>query len=81
MYILLENVRLIPYDRFSHCLSDAIETMKHIDVKDAPFIAVGMALNVDGIWTEDKHFYKQTAIRIYSTKELEEILWSQTSEK
>ena len=55
--------------------------MKNVDVKDAPFIAVGMALNLDGIWTEDKHFYKQTAIRVYSTKELEGILWSQATEE
>jgi predicted nucleic acid-binding protein len=81
LYILFENVNLVPYEKFSHCLRDAIEIMEHIDVKDAPFIAVGIALNVDGIWTEDKHFSKQAAVRVYSTKDVEEILWSQTSEK
>ena len=26
--------------------------------------------NVDGIWTEDKHFSKQKIIKIYTTKDL-----------
>lgn len=49
LYILFENIRLVPYEEFSHCLDHAIEIMEHIDVKDAPFIAVGMALSLDGI--------------------------------
>jgi predicted nucleic acid-binding protein len=77
LYILLENIRLVPHDQFGRFLSEAIEIMRHIDIKDAPFIAVSMALNVDGIWTEDKHFYKQTAIKVYSIKELGDILCSQ----
>lgn len=80
LYILLERVNLVPYEEFAHCIGDAIGIMNRVDVKDAPFIAVGIALNLEGIWTEDRHFYDQTAIRVYSTRELEKFLWGRKSE-
>jgi predicted nucleic acid-binding protein len=41
-----------------------------MDLKDAPFLAIGLAFAVDGIWTEDAHFRRQTLLKVYSTKEL-----------
>ncbi len=70
LYTLLENIDLIPYETFKTHLQEAEETMKDVDIKDSPFIAVGLAIKADGIWTEDKHFYKQNKLRVYTTKEL-----------
>jgi len=44
--------------------------MKDIDTKDAPYLAVGMAMSVDGIWSDDNHFRKQNVLRTYSTKDM-----------
>jgi predicted nucleic acid-binding protein len=44
--------------------------MNGVDLKDAPFLAVGIALNLMGIWSEDSHFTKQALLPIYSNKML-----------
>ncbi len=44
--------------------------MAAVDPKDAPFLAVGIALHCDGIWSEDGHFSKQTQLKQYTTREL-----------
>lgn len=74
LYSLLENITLIPYDEFKEEMEMAIKIMRDIDLMDAPFLAVGMALGVDGIWTEDKHFHKQSILNVYRTKGLVELL-------
>lgn len=71
---LLDNVNLAPYEEFKDELGRAIEIMKDIDIKDAPFLAVGMALGLDGIWTEDKHFLEQDRLKVYGTRDLMDML-------
>jgi predicted nucleic acid-binding protein len=44
--------------------------MDKIDPDDAPFIALAMATDNDGIWTEDRHFEKQKSIRTWRTTDL-----------
>lgn len=48
----------------------AIEIMKPVDENDAPFLAVGIALGIDHIWTEDRHFQKQDILRVCTTRDL-----------
>lgn len=48
----------------------ARKIMDKIDPDDAPFIALALAIKNDGIWSDDKHFKKQNAIRIWQTKNL-----------
>lgn len=67
---LLENVRLLPSEEFERETAMADAIMKDIDERDAPFLAVGMAIGADGIWTEDRHFQKQNTLKVYSTKDL-----------
>ncbi len=44
------------------------------DEKDEPFLALALSEEVDGIWSDDSDFRKQTQIKIYTTKELVELL-------
>ena len=74
LYTLMENIELIPYDVFKKWMPDAIDIMKEIDIKDSPFIAAALSTKADGIWTEDRHFYKQKRVRVYSTNELRKII-------
>jgi len=46
--------------------------MKTIDENDSPFLAVGIALGIKGIWTEDRHFLRQNLLNVYSTGDLVE---------
>ena len=49
---------------------DAVKIMINLDINDSAFIALGLAMKVDGIWTKDKGYYKQNVLTVYSTKEL-----------
>jgi predicted nucleic acid-binding protein len=64
---LLDNIILVPYEELKDEFEEAIGIMKNIDVKDAPFLAVGMALGLDGIWSEDRHFQGQDRLKVYDT--------------
>ncbi len=71
---LWDNICLVPYEEFRDVFEEAIRIMKDIDVKDAPFLAVGIALGLDGIWTEDKHFLEQDQLEVYSTEDMMSVL-------
>ena len=70
LHILLEQITLVPFDDFKHDYSRAIEVMESIDEYDAPFLAVGLALKLNGIWTEDRHFLWQDLLKVFHTGDL-----------
>jgi len=70
LHILLEQITLVPFDTFEPEYSRAIRIMEPIDENDAPFLAVGVALKLDGIWTEDRHFLRQDLLRVFQTGDL-----------
>lgn len=67
---LMDKVELIPSEVFEDKMIFAEDIMRDIDLKDSPFLALGMACNVDGIWSEDRDFDRQCVLKRYSTKEL-----------
>ena len=67
---LFSQIQLVNYEEFEAELTLAIEVMKDIDLKDAPFLAVGIALGLDGIWTMDNDFQKQDVLPVFSTADL-----------
>jgi predicted nucleic acid-binding protein len=70
LHILLEQITLVPFDDFKGDYSRAIRTMESVDENDAPFLAVGLALRLDGIWTEDRHFLRQDLLKVFHTGDL-----------
>ena len=74
LIILLNHINLVPFEDFKNKYLEALEIMKNIDPDDTPFLALGLSLKVDGIWTEDKDFDKQKILKVYSTKDLLEII-------
>ena len=67
---ILERIELIPSNVFIDHLELAEEIMKDIDIKDTPFLALGLAVKASGIWSEDKDFDGQDKLKRFSTKEL-----------
>ena len=51
-------------------MNDAIKIMDRIDPDDTPFIALALAIENEGIWTEDRHFEMQKAVKIWKTADL-----------
>lgn len=74
---LLEPIYLVSLQKYEKELEAAIKIMQNIDIKDAPFLAIGLALDLDGIWSDDEHFFKQNEVKTYSTSDL----WTIIKEK
>ncbi len=53
--------------------------MEAVDPKDSPFLAVGIALPLDGIWSEDGHFAKQTKLKQDTARELLTLITTEES--
>jgi predicted nucleic acid-binding protein len=66
---LLKYVRLIPMDIIFPFKNIARQIMERVDKDDVIFIATALAIKCP-IWSEDKHFKKQNAIKILTTKDV-----------
>jgi len=71
---LIENIRVVPAEEFVKHLGDARKLLKEIDPDDAPFLALAMAIENEGLWSRDKKLKEQNKVRIWSTLELKEKL-------
>lgn len=67
---LLDHVFLVAASVYEQHLPRAMDVMQDIDMKDAPFLAIGLALDVDGIWSDDKHFTRQDVVKTFTTRDL-----------
>jgi predicted nucleic acid-binding protein len=67
--IILEAIQVVPLELYRHKIRDAFEIMKEIDEKDAPILALAMQMGCS-IWSNDKHFQSQKAVRVYTTREV-----------
>jgi predicted nucleic acid-binding protein len=70
---LLNKIEFINLDLYPEAEQKANQIMKEIDPKDAPFLAVGIASKLSGIWSEDPHFTEQSVLSVYTNKRLNEI--------
>lgn len=70
LLLFMQNITVLPDEKVKSKISDAMEIMKEIDINDAPILACALAVQNDGIWTEDKHFEKQNTIKVLKDEEL-----------
>lgn len=71
---LLYHIHLVPFKEFKDNYMEAFKIMSEVDPDDTTFLALGLALKVDGIWTEDNDFNNQKILKVYSTKDLLEMM-------
>ena len=69
---IFEKITIIPKEEYEDFL-DAAKTLID-DIDDVPFIALSLAIKVDGIWTDDTHFQTQKQFTVFRTKELSLVL-------
>ena len=70
--IIFERINIIPrkeYEKYIKKLKPEIS-----DSKDIPYLACNIAVKAEGIWTHDPHFLKQDKIKVYTNKDLLDIL-------
>jgi putative PIN family toxin of toxin-antitoxin system len=68
--IFLENITLVPMNKYKDKMNEAMEIMAKIDEKDSQFIALALAIKNDGIWSNDRHFEKQDKIQVFNTSDI-----------
>ena len=68
--ILKKKIKTIPESRWWNHYNQAENIIGKKDPKDVPFIAVALALTVDGIWSNDRDFESQSKFKIWKTAEL-----------
>ncbi|NMC05830.1 MAG: hypothetical protein GYA24_11490 [Candidatus Lokiarchaeota archaeon] len=68
------KIHIVDLETMRPKLEEAESVMKSIDIKDKWFLAVGMALELDGIWTEDNHFFRQQVLKPFTTKALLDLI-------
>ena len=68
--LLLENISIAPAQTIRPFLNEAETIIGDIDPGDIPFIALALAVDNDGIWTNDKHFRKVKKMKVWKTSEL-----------
>jgi predicted nucleic acid-binding protein len=68
--LIMENITIVSDKRIKIHINKAINIMKNIDIDDSPILACALAIENDGIWTEDKDFDKQNEIKIWKTNDL-----------
>jgi len=66
--LIFENIIIIPKKEYKAFLNPAKKFTE--DINDVPFIALCLALKMDGILSDDYHFKTQKDVIIYRTKEL-----------
>jgi predicted nucleic acid-binding protein len=70
---LLESVIVVPDELYSSRIKEAAELMKDIDEKDSAFLALALQLG-SPVWSNDKHFAKQKAAKVLSTKDVLQLI-------
>ena len=68
--LLMERVNIVPSAIIRPHLKKAAGLIGHRDSKDIPFVALALAIENDGLWTNDKDFGEIKGIRIWSTGSL-----------
>lgn len=75
--ILFSKIFVVSDIVIENKMEEAKQIMDKRDPDDTPFIALALAVENDGIWSDDKHFEQQNKIKIWKTyvllKLLEEI--------
>lgn len=67
---IFQVVKTIPFSKYKSHIDEGVNIIGDIDKDDAPFIAIALALDADGIWTNDKDFEKQNVVKVWKTKDL-----------
>lgn len=68
--VILSSIVFLKEEELREHSTHAKAIMDHIDPDDTPFIAAALAVENDGIWSDDKHFLQQDVVEIWTTEEL-----------
>ena len=67
--MIKEKMEIIPESEIKQ-RDEAKKIMDKIDPDDTIFIALGLSVKNEGIWSDDRHFEKQDRIKVWKTEDL-----------
>ena len=68
--ILLTNLEMVPMEEILNHFDEAQKALKDIDPEDAPFLALALSIECDGIWSNDQDLKQQNLVKVWNTVEL-----------
>lgn len=68
--LLLTSVTIVPFERIEPYLPEADTLIDAIDRKDVPFVALALAEEHEGIWSNDRAFERLPGIQCWTTTRL-----------
>jgi len=68
--LILQNVNVMSSDEILPYYDKAVKIIGEIDMGDVPFVALALATQNDGIWTNDHDFDNIKGIKIWKTSEI-----------
>ncbi|HDO25446.1 MAG TPA: PIN domain-containing protein [Nitrospirae bacterium] len=68
--LLTENITIIPASQIKPHMGKADKMMGGTDPFDVPFVALALATDNDGIWSNDKHFKNLRGINVWKTSDV-----------
>jgi len=68
--ILCDYITIVGIEFYEEKIKEALKIMVDIDIKDTPYVALALSFDNDGIWSEDKGFFKQDKIKVWKTQEI-----------
>jgi predicted nucleic acid-binding protein len=72
--LLGRKVETFPKSEYEEFLPEAKEISPHVDErKDDPYFALAVSLNA-AIWSDEKAFKEQSKVKVFSTREMVELL-------
>lgn len=72
--LLFEKIEIIDDIVIGSKMVEAKKIMDKIDKDDTKFIALALAVENDGIWSDDKHFTMQRVIKTWKTGDMLKLL-------
>ena len=70
MPLLTENITIVPAAKIKPYMEKANEMMGGTDPFDVPFVALALATDNNGVWSNDKHFENLKGIKVWKTSDV-----------
>ena len=67
---LLKHITLIPEEIVHQKLEEANNILGKIDPDDVIFLSTALSLENSKIWSDDKHFEKQSKVSVFKTENI-----------
>lgn len=66
--LVTEDIEVVPREAYDDAMIVARERIGDRDLGDVPFLALSLAVDADGIWTENVADFEEAGVEVWSTE-------------